>query len=293
MDDIQDQLMKGREFLDKGNLKKAFSTFDKIIKENPSNADAHFGKAEASVGLPKYSLIDVAQFYREAIKNDPENGYYYLTYGDFCLSNGLLKQAEENYIKAIELDPENSVFYYNDLAYGYYKFGTLFLDRQLNMSHEDVVCDSIGYFLKAFNLDDKNALNILKEMKEVGITKLLEPVRQKEKEEQDKLKNIQEKDDYESVISSEPKNPYNYLTYGQFCFTNGLLNLGESNFLKAIKIDPENRQSYYNDLSPNYYNCGMENYEDNLKETITKNSLRYALHSIELPLGSAIQHLEK
>jgi tetratricopeptide (TPR) repeat protein len=293
MNEVQEQLKKGRELLDEGNLKKAFSTFDKLLKEDPENADAHFGKAEAAVGLPKYSLIDVAMFYREAIKRDPENTYYYVTYGEFCLSNGLLKQAEENYIKAVELDPENAVFYFNDLAYGYYNYGLLFLDRQLNLEHDDIIKNAIGYFLKAFNLDQKSAKEMLNDIKDKGLSQTLEPVRIKEKDEKEKLNEIKEKNEYEKVIATEPNNPYNYLTFGQFCFTNGLLNLGETNFLKAIKIDPQNRYSYYNDLSPSYYTCGIENYEKDLNETITKNSFRYALHSIELSLSQAIEHLEK
>ena len=293
MTEAEELLKKGREHLDKGELKKAFSTFDKLIKLDPENADGYFGKAEASVGLPKYSLIDIAQFYRDAIKHDPENGYYYLTYGEFCLSNGLLKQAEENYEKAVELDPDNAVFYYNDLAYGYYKNGILFLDRQLNMEYDDVVRNAISYFLKAFNLNSKEALEILNEVRDKGINKLLEPIREKEKEEHDKLKGIKEKDDFEKMIDAEPQNPYNYLTFGQFCFTNGLLNIGEGNFLKAIKIDPQNRFSYYNDLSPNYYFCGTEYYDKTLHPNIIKNSLRYALHSIELSPKQAIEHLSK
>lgn len=293
MSEVEELLKKGRELLDKGDLKKAFSNFDKVVKLDPENADAHFGKAEASVGIPKYSLIDVAMFYREAIKHDPENGYFYLTYGEFCLSNGLLKQAVENYEKAVELDPENRVFYYNDLAYGYYKNGILFLDRQLDMSHEDVVSDAISYFLKGFELNDRTALEILNEIKEKGINDIVGPVRKKEREEQDKLKNIKEKDDYEKIISQEPGNPYNHLTYGQFLFMNGLLNLGEANFLKAIKIDPSNRFSYYNDLSPNYFSCGREHYDQELLPAITKNSFRYALHSIELSPTQAILHLSK
>ncbi len=293
MSELEELLKKGRELLDKGELKKAFSTFEKVIKIDPNNADGHFGKAEAAVGLPKKSLIDVAQYYREAIKNDPENGYYYLTYGEFCLANGLLKQAEENYLKAVELDPDNAVFYYNDLAYGYYRNGILFLDRQLNMTHDDIIKNSISYFLKAFNLDEKIAFDMLKEVSEVGMNKLLEPVRKKEKEEQEKLSKLDEKNQFEKLINEEPENPYNYLGFGQLCFENGLLNLGESHFLKAIKIDPSNRFQYYSDLSPSYYSCGVENYDKDLQPLITKNSLRYALHSIELSPKMAIQHLSK
>ncbi len=293
MSEVEDLLKNGHELLNKGELKKAFSSFNKLIKLDTENADAYFGKAEAAVGLPKYSLMDVAMFYREAIKYDQNNAYYYITYGDFCLSNGLLKQAVENYVKAVELDPENAVFYYNDLAYGYYKNGILFLDRQLDMSHDDVVKTAIGYLLKAFNLDGKNAIEILNEITEVGISKILEPVRQKEKDEQEKLNTISEKAEYEKMINAEPKNPYNYLTYGQFCFSHGFLNVGEGNFLNAIKLDPTNRSAYYNDLSPNYYYCGYENYEKELQKTITKNSLRYALHSIELSPKLAVAILSK
>jgi len=293
MSESEELLKTGRELLDKGNLKKAFSTFNKVVKADPENADGYFGKAEAAVGLPKHSIIDVAGFYREAIKRDTENGYFYLTYAEFCLSNGLLKQAEENYTKAIELDPDNSVFYYNDLAYGYYNNGILFLDRQLDMSREDVVTTSLKYLFKAFNLDDTTATKMLNELTETKIIELVKPIRTKESDEKTKLENFKDKDEFEKMIKAEPKNPYCYLTFGQFCFFNGLLNLGETNFLTAIKLDPENRSSYYNDLAPNYYSCGLENYGNDLKEPIIKNSLRYALHSIELTPANAIQYLNK
>jgi hypothetical protein len=160
------------------------------------------------------------------------------------------------------------------------------------MSHEDIVKTSIGYFLKAFKLDNKNAREILTELTELGISKVIEPVRKKEKDEHDKLQEIREKAEYEKMIKAEPKNPYNYLSFGQFCFGNGLLNLGESNFLTAIKIDPQNRFAYYNDLSPSYYACGCENYDKDLLPHITKNAFRYALHSIELSPNQATKHLE-
>ena len=292
MGETQELLQTARELLDKGDLKKAFSTFDKVVKADPQNADGHFGKAEAALGLPKYSIIDIAQFYRDAIKNDPENGYYYLTYGDFCLTNGLLKQAEENYVKAVELDPDNSVFYYNDLGYGYYNYGIMFLDRQLDMSHDDVIRNALRYLLKAYGLDEKLGLAYLEELSSTDSRTLVEPIRKKKEDELQKLKALDDSKEYEKQTTSEPDNPYNYLTYGQFCFTNGLLNPGEANFLKAIKIDPQNRFAYYNDLAANYFLCGIENYEKDLKDVITKNSLRYALRSIELSLDQAIKHLK-
>ena len=90
---------------------------DPFLKQEKNNAAAYFGKAEASVGVPKLSLIDVSKLYRDAIKLEPENPEYYLAYGAFCLENGLLKQAVEQYEKAAELDPESAPLFFNDLSF--------------------------------------------------------------------------------------------------------------------------------------------------------------------------------
>jgi tetratricopeptide (TPR) repeat protein len=288
-DDIDELLLQGKELMDKGDYKKAAKKFDAVLKIDPDNADGYFGKAEASVGIPKMSLVDVAQLYRLAIKNDPENPYYYSVYGDFCLSNGLLPQAEENYKKAIELDSEGAIFHYLDLAIGYYNNGLLFLDRQLNLERDDIVKKSIEYVFNAFNLDQKNGVKLVDSLskskdQDSELDNILKS--SEYKNETGELEKMDEATEFKEFIKEEPDNPYNYLSFGQFCFENGFINLGKEQYLRAIDLVPmESDQSlFYNELAAYNYRTGLELNKDHKSneflEKITLPSLKYSLNAL-------------
>jgi len=301
-DEVNDLLLKGKEFMEKGEYKKAIKQFDAVIKADPDNADGYFGKAEASVGLPKMSLIDVAQLYRLAIKNDPENPYYYSVYGDFCLSNGLLPQAEENYQKAIELDTEGAVFHYLDLALGYYQNGLLFLDRQLNLERNDIIKKSVGYLFSAFGLDVKAGLDIVGSIEQSkSFEAEIEQITQTAdyQAELDKLEELEGVDEFKSYIESEPYNPYNFLAYGQFCFENGLLHLGREQYLRAIALDPSdsNLGLYFNELAAYTYRTGLEVIKDpkskEFAEKVTLPSLKYSLSALGIAPETVLNVLKQ
>jgi len=161
VNDAEKMIIKAKDLLSEGEFEKAAKLFDKIIKADPNNSVGYFGKAEASIGVPKFSMVEVAQLYRKAIELEPNNAFYHKSYGDFCLDNGLLSQAEDAYKQAIKLDPEGARFYYSDLAIGYYNSGMLFPERQLNMTEDDIVKKALHYSLKALDMDEKRALAIL------------------------------------------------------------------------------------------------------------------------------------
>ncbi len=161
MPDVEKMIFEAKEMLNEGEFKKAIKIFDQVIKSDPNNSVGYFGKAEASIGDPKFSIIEVAQLYKKAIELDPKNAFYHKSYGDFCLDNGLLTQAEEAYKQAIKLDPEGARFYYSDLAIGYYNSGMLFPERQLNMTEDDIAKKALQYSLKALDMDEKRAIEIL------------------------------------------------------------------------------------------------------------------------------------
>ena len=161
MSDVDKMIIKGKEMLSDGEFEKAARTFEKVIKAAPDNPVGYFGKAEASIGVTKFSIVDVAQLYKKAIQLDPANALYRKSYGDFCLDNGLLTQAEEAYSEAIKLDPEGAQYYYSDLAMGYYNSGMLFPERQLNLTEDDIAKKALEYSLKALNMDDKRAMELL------------------------------------------------------------------------------------------------------------------------------------
>lgn len=161
MSEVDKLVIKAKELLNDGEFQKAAKMFDKVIKTAPDNSIGYFGKAEASIGVTKFSMVEVAQLYKKAIELEPDNPFYYKSYGDFCLDNGLLTQAEEAYQNAIKLDPEGARFYYSDLAIGYYNSGKLFPERQLNLTEDDIAKKALQYSLKALDMDEKRALDIL------------------------------------------------------------------------------------------------------------------------------------
>ena len=161
MSDVNKMIIRAKDLLTEGEFNKAAKEFDKVVKAAPDNPVGYFGKAEASIGVPKFSIVEVAQLYKKAIELDPENAFYYKSYGDFCLDNGLLNQAEEAYDNAIKLDPEGARFYYSDLAIGYYNSGILFPERQLNLTEDDIARKALKYSLKALDIDEKRAIDLL------------------------------------------------------------------------------------------------------------------------------------
>ena len=161
MSELEKTILRAKELLNNGEFEKAAKEFDRVIKEDPGNSVGYFGKAEASVGVPKLSVVEVAQLYKKALEIEPDNPFYHKSYGDFCLDNGLLAQAEEAYKQAIRLDPEGARFYYSDLAMGYYNSGMLFPERQLNMSEDDIARKALQYSLKALDMSEKRAIDIL------------------------------------------------------------------------------------------------------------------------------------
>jgi tetratricopeptide (TPR) repeat protein len=161
MSEVDKMVIKAKELLNDGEFQKAAKMFEKVIKAAPDNSIGYFGKAEASIGVTKFSMVEVAQLYKKAIELEPDNPFYYKSYGDFCLDNGLLAQAEEAYQNAIKLDPEGARFYYSDLAIGYYNSGKLFPERQLNLTEDDIAKKALQYSLKALDMDEKRALDIL------------------------------------------------------------------------------------------------------------------------------------
>lgn len=251
MSEADEFIAKGMQQLEDGKYKGALTNFKKAIAADPKNPDGYFGFAEASVGNPKLSLVEVAQHYKQAIELDPENIIYYTTYADYCFSNGLLPQGEQNFLKAIEYDPDNAPFYYNDLAYNYMNAGMKFMERveALNQDKYDVMRKAVEYSLKALDLEQDVAVSTAKEIIEK------KPELGKQNEDKGELKKLEgdpEVKELLNIIKKEGPNPYIYVEIGLMGFEKGLVRAGEDYFLKAVEIDPSNARFYINDLKVNY-----------------------------------------
>ena len=199
-------------------------------------------------------------------------------------------------MKAIELDPESSSLYYSDLALGYFKNGTLFLDRQLEMTEAEVTRNSLSYIFKALEIDDGQAKKLLTDIIEHSEWTDDKPNEDGMNSEKKELDNVPEFREMESEIGQDDGNPFGYLTLGQVCFDNNLLFTGEFQFLKAIEIAEEEGTDFYSDLAISYYLSGKRLLEakklDGLNEDqLLKNSFKYFLKSLSLHPQKALEAL--
>jgi len=251
MSEVDDLIAKGQKQLGEGKFKGALSAFKKVIAADPKNPDGYFGFAEASVGNPRLSLVDVAQHYKQAIELDPTNIIYYTSYADFCFQMGLLRQGEENFLAAIEHDPENAPFYFNDLSYNYMNCGMKFMERveQMGQDKYDVMKKAVEYALKAVELGEDDAVAAAKALIEdkSGLGEL--------NNDQGEMKELQTNPDAKelmTIMKKEGDNPYLLVEMGQIGFDMGLLKAAEDYFLKAADVDPGNSRFYLNDFKVNY-----------------------------------------
>jgi len=250
MSEIEDLIAKGQEELNEGKYKAAMTAFKKVIALDAKNPEGYFGVAEASIGNPKMSLVEVAQHYKQAIELDPTNTIYYTSYADFCFQNGLLPQGEANFLKAIDVDKDNAPLYYNDLSFNYINAGFKFIERvqEMKQTKYDVMKKAIDYSLKAIEIPVADAVKIAKALA-TKETKFGEP--NNDAEEAKKLSSIPEAKELLNALKKEGDNPYIYVEIGQLCFDNGLPKTGEDYYLKASELDPSNSRFFLSELKVN------------------------------------------
>ena len=94
MASMNKDLMDAQESLANGEFETAVSKFNKVLKADPKCAEAYFGKAEASVGVPKMTQDDVIALYKKAVELDPKNPIYHSSYAAFLLEIGRFNEAE-------------------------------------------------------------------------------------------------------------------------------------------------------------------------------------------------------
>lgn len=267
---VEDIIKEGQQLLDKGEYKKAYNAFEKAIKEDPGNAAAHFGKAESTMGLPKYTPQEISAFYRKAIELDAENVFFRTAYADFCLSSGWLKPGEEHYLKAVQLDPENAAQYLSELAVAYYDAGNNFIDMMPNVTREQIAKSALTYALKAFDLAPDKAKPLLEELVKSAPKALkVDDAAAKSLAKDAEAKEILD------LIAKEPNNPLNLTQMGQYCFEHAKPELAEAYYLKAADMDPDNAQYYFGDLAVGAYLAGKKG-----DKTVVSKAVYYSLKAM-------------
>ena len=162
MADIEKDLIKAETFLAQFEYEKARKKFNDVIKEDPKNAYAYFGKAESMVALPKAKIEDILEAYQKAFELDPENIYYLTTLGSFCSDIGRFNEAEQYYTKATEIDKENTSLYFSEFAISYFLKAPIIMEKFLDDNTRKMIKKkSLIYMLRALDMDEAEAKELL------------------------------------------------------------------------------------------------------------------------------------
>lgn len=157
-------IAQGEQLLNALNFKGAISKFNKAIKLNPDDPRGYFNKAEASVGIPKLTILDISKLYEQSIELDAKRPLYYVRYGGFCLDNGLFRKAEACYREAAHIDPDNAYLYYSEFAIEFFYNTKRLVENLEEDSQKKVTTISMYYLLRTLNLSKTKAEILLKEL---------------------------------------------------------------------------------------------------------------------------------
>jgi tetratricopeptide (TPR) repeat protein len=157
-----DAIMKGEQLLAQFEYEKARKKFSEAIKQDPKNARAHFGKAEASLGIPKLSVEKILELYKKAVELEPDNVFYLTSLGSFCTDVGRFNEAEEFYNKATEIDEDNASLYFSEFAIGYYTKAPIIMEKFLDENTKGMIKKkALTYLLKALDMNEDEAKKLL------------------------------------------------------------------------------------------------------------------------------------
>lgn len=160
---MEKELMDAQELMASGEFEKAVAKYNKVIKADPKCAEAHFGKAEASVGVPKLTPEEVMESYKKAVELDPKNPIYQSSYGAYLVEIGRFNEAEAAYLKAAELDPDNERYYFSEFGVEYTLRAPVVMEKFLDDNTRDMIMKKgLKYLLKAAGMTEEDAKRLLK-----------------------------------------------------------------------------------------------------------------------------------
>lgn len=146
--------------LNEFEYEEAYAAFDEALEEQESPR-GYFGRAEASLGLPKIESDSIIEDYEKAIEME-DNPFYHQAAASFCIEDGKFEKAEEHYRAAAELDPENKAHYLSELAVGYRFKAPVMMEEYVQQAGEDIILrKALNYMLEALDIDREKAAELL------------------------------------------------------------------------------------------------------------------------------------
>jgi tetratricopeptide (TPR) repeat protein len=162
MAEIEKDLMHAQEAMASGDFEGAVSKYNKVLKADPKCVEAYFGKAEASIGVPKISPEEVIALYKKAVELDPKNPIFQSSYAAYLIEIGRFNDAEIAYLKAAELDPDNARYYYSEFGLEYILRAPIVMEKFLDDKTKDMILKKgLKYLLKAAGLTEEDAKRLL------------------------------------------------------------------------------------------------------------------------------------
>jgi tetratricopeptide (TPR) repeat protein len=159
---VEKDLMDAQDAMAGGDFEGAVSKYNKVIKADPKCADAYFGKAEASVGVPKMAPEDVMELYKKSVELDPKNPIYQSSYAAYLIEIGRFNEAEAAYLKAAELDPDNARYYFSEFGVEYIMRAPVVMEKFLDDNTKDIILKKgLKYLLKAAGITEEEAKRLL------------------------------------------------------------------------------------------------------------------------------------
>jgi len=162
MANIEKDIMDAQEALANGEFESAVAKFSKAIKADPKCAEAYFGKAEASVGVPKMTPEEVMELYKKAVELDSKNPIYQSSYASYLIDIGRFNEAEAAYNKASEIDPDNARYYWSEFGVEYIQKAPVVMEKFLDEKTKDMILKKgLTYLLKAAGMTEEEAKRLL------------------------------------------------------------------------------------------------------------------------------------
>lgn len=163
-EEVAKDLEAAERLMARGDCRGALSKYNRVLRADPANAAASFGKAEAGATDPslKMNAGEIIALYEKAIAADGMNTMYHSRLALFCIETGQYDRAEAAFLRAAQSDSENAPYYLCDLAAEYYVHATRALDDEApNQELDGIRSRALGYFLRVIDTSPEDAARLL------------------------------------------------------------------------------------------------------------------------------------